>query len=330
MKVLLFTHESDIDGLGNVVLAKMAFQDVDVVLATNIEDLEPKFRKKIEDGVESYDKIFVTDLALYDPALTLVANSPELRCKTLIFDHHAMAIKDGMGRYDFTTIKEDDDGILTCGTELFYKYLTEEGYLTRTSALDDFVELTRLEDTWAWKSMGKRGELAHSLATLLNAVGIENYIDAMFIHVNSGADMIVLTDSESETIRLKNEEYKARLAEIMASSECFIDEFGNKYITVFADYEYRGELAEYIKDVYANQGIKYFVMVALEKGIAGQKSYRSIDPDFDVNEIAMAHGGGGHPGAASVMITPSQKEKALTLERRESLKYLVDSKNTDK
>lgn len=32
MKVLLFTHKSDIDGMGNVVLAKLSFSEVDYVL----------------------------------------------------------------------------------------------------------------------------------------------------------------------------------------------------------------------------------------------------------------------------------------------------------
>ena len=32
MKVLLFTHKSDIDGMGNAVLAKIAFAEVDYVL----------------------------------------------------------------------------------------------------------------------------------------------------------------------------------------------------------------------------------------------------------------------------------------------------------
>lgn len=32
MKVLLFTHKSDIDGMGSAVLAKIAFNEVDIVL----------------------------------------------------------------------------------------------------------------------------------------------------------------------------------------------------------------------------------------------------------------------------------------------------------
>ena len=40
----------------------------------------------------------------------------------------------------------------------------------------------------------------------------------------------------------------------------------------------------------------------------------------------MLHGGGGHPAAASVNITEDQKQKALALTKKESLKYLADSK----
>ena len=64
----------------------------------------------------------------------------------------------------------------------------------------------------------------------------------------------------------------------------------------------------------------------MNKGEFGQKSYRSIDESFDVNEVAVMHGGGGHPGAASVNITEEQKAKALVLTKKEGLKYLADSK----
>ena len=32
MKVLIFSHKNDIDGMGNVILAKLAFQEVDYKL----------------------------------------------------------------------------------------------------------------------------------------------------------------------------------------------------------------------------------------------------------------------------------------------------------
>lgn len=50
------------------------------------------------------------------------------------------------------------------------------------------------------------------------------------------------------------------------------------------------------------------VLIALEKGAFGQKSYRAIANGFDVGKIAEAHGGNGHPAAASVNITKEQKK----------------------
>ena len=70
MKVLVISHESDIDGMGSIVLGKMAFGNVDYVLASNVVILENKFREYLENGsLYQYDRIFVTDLALNDPSL---------------------------------------------------------------------------------------------------------------------------------------------------------------------------------------------------------------------------------------------------------------------
>ena len=34
MKVLLFTHKNDIDGMGNAVLSKLAFNNVDIFVSS--------------------------------------------------------------------------------------------------------------------------------------------------------------------------------------------------------------------------------------------------------------------------------------------------------
>lgn len=210
-KVIIFSHESDIDGLGCVILAKLAFNEVDYVLVPNTEKLEVTFRNYLDSHkLDEYDMIYITDLALYDPALTMVSKSP-IKDKVRVFDHHKAAIENNMNRYPFTKIIEDDEN-------------------------------------------------------------------------------------------------------------------GNKFGIVYANYEYRNELAEYIKNKKNPEEIKYFIVVAMDKGEFGQKSYRSIEEAFDVNVIAMNHGGGGHPGAASVNITKDQKEKSLVLSKRKSLKYLADSK----
>ena len=326
-KVIIFSHESDIDGLGSIVLGKLAFGNIDYVLSANVNVLESKFRELIENkSLYSYDKIYVTDLALYNPALDIVGKDPILSKRVLVFDHHRSAINEGCDKYSFVTIMEkDEDGNKRCGTDLFYEYLVSNGFLTKNLALDRFVLLTRLEDTWEWKNTGELGIKAHDLAILFNAIGKEKYIEKMFERLISNQDGFELTSDEKILVEDKKKEYLKLLEDIWNTAEFFNDELGNYYSAVFAEYEFRNELAEYAKSLRIKD-LKYLIIVALEKGAFGQKSYRSIDEGFDVGKIAEAHGGSGHPGAASVNITEKQKEYALILRKnskRESLNYLV-------
>lgn len=257
----------------------------------------------------------------------MVSKDPELSKKVLVFDHHKSAINDGCDKYDFTTIMETDvTGIKRCGTDLFYDYLCSYGLITRTSILDEFVELTRLEDTWEWKKAGNRGSKAHDLAILLNGLGIEKYIRSMILKVNSNAPTIEFTDEEKKIVAEKKAEYLATLQKIWNEAEFFEDENHNRFAGVFSDYEYRNELGEYVRSLNERE-LKYLVLIALEKGRFGQKSYRAIAEGFNVGKIAEEHGGTGHSAAASVNITEEQKEKCLVLRKtnkRESIKYLID------
>ena len=38
-KIIIFSHESDIDGMGSIILGKLAFKDLDYILAPNPESL---------------------------------------------------------------------------------------------------------------------------------------------------------------------------------------------------------------------------------------------------------------------------------------------------
>ena len=328
-KVIIFSHESDIDGLGNIILGKIAFTDIDYVLVPNVNILEARFRKQLEEGLlYKYDKIFITDLALYNPSLEMVSKDPKLSKKVLIFDHHKSAINEGLDKFDFTTIMEiDKSGKKRCGTDLFYEYLSSKNIIKKTKLLDEFVELTRLEDTWEWKQTGKKGLKAHDLAILLNGLGINNYIESIFKKLSSSTMIFRFTKKERNIIEEKKIEYLALLQSIWSEKELFEDEDGNKFAAVFADYEYRNELGDYVRRI-NDKDIKYLIIIALDKGTYGQKSYRAIEEGFDVGKIAENHGGGGHPAAASVNITKEQKEKCLDLRktnRRTSIKYLVNS-----
>ena len=92
MKVLLFTHKSDIDGMGNAVLAHLAFKNVSYVLCETF-NLQKEIAKYYKDkSIYNYDMIFVTDLWLEEPTLTKVAQDEKLKDKFFVFDHHKSAL----------------------------------------------------------------------------------------------------------------------------------------------------------------------------------------------------------------------------------------------
>ena len=313
-KVIIFSHGSDIDGVNCVVLANTAFDSVTHVLAPNPNSLEEKFRSYLESGkLNNYDYIFVTDLALFNPSLDMVANS-SLKDKTFVFDHHKSSLEDGSNKYPFTTVIVEEDGVKTCGTKLFYNFLVKNNFLKKCDILDEFVELTRLEDVWEWKKVNN--PKAHELAILFNEITVPKYIEWMNKKVET-EEHFNFNEIENFVIENKKEKYMQNVEKLWNSKEIFEDENGNKIAVILSPYEYRNELGEYGR-THDNEGIKYVVVIAFDTAENGQKSYRSVDTTIDVGKIAEAHNGRGHFAAAGVNITNEQKRKVMD--------YIINSK----
>ncbi|MBQ3475491.1 MAG: hypothetical protein IJH20_04915 [Bacilli bacterium] len=320
MKRIIFSHESDIDGMGGVILAKIAFSEIDFELFPNVDELEKQFRNYIENNYfDNYDEIYITDLSLLRPSIDIVNEDNILKNKLKIFDHHQRAIDDGLGNYSFVTIEEKNkDGMKRCATEIFYEYLYKNNMIDKNDTLDEFCELTRLEDTWTWRENNPK---AHDLAVLFSAIGIEKYIDLMVKKIKK-QDM-TFSENDLKRIKEKKEEYEKELNKYIDSSLILTDENNNRFGITFAPYEYRNEITDKIIVDGNKNNICYMIVVAFDKGEFGQKSYRSVVTGMDVNAVAKLHGGGGHPGAAGVYLTKEQKENALKLEHDEALNYLA-------
>ena len=109
MKVVLFSHKSDIDGMGSVILAKLAFLSLDYILCETYE-LQNEIKRLYETNkIYDYDMIYITDMWLEDPILTKVANDKKLNGKIFVFDHHKSAIEENYDRFAFTKIIVSDD-----------------------------------------------------------------------------------------------------------------------------------------------------------------------------------------------------------------------------
>ena len=125
MKILLFTHKNDIDGMGNVVLSKLAFNNVDYILCETFELNHKVNEFIITKKIYEYDKIFITDLCLSEELLSLINKDEILKNKVQIIDHHKTYDNETYTRYSFVKVKIKNDKGLCCGTSLFYEYLND-------------------------------------------------------------------------------------------------------------------------------------------------------------------------------------------------------------
>ena len=306
MKVLIFTHKSDIDGMGGAVLANLTFDEVDYVLCETF-NLQEEIKKYYETGkIYDYDMVYVTDLWLEEPTLSRVANDPKLKGKFKVFDHHESAVNEGFNKYDFTTIRINDDKGKCSGTSLFYEYLVKEGLIENTNAIDEYVELTRRYDTWEWKNIYD-DEKAHELTLLFDAVGCDGFIKLMINKLNNNlSDKFEFDELERMLINNKKTQVKSKLEGYLEKIE-IKDVLGNKAGIVFIDYEYRNDLAEYLRNI--NYDIDLVIEIAMDYGTI---SYRRIKENFKVREIAEYFGGKGHDYAASSPIYSDTKEEIIT------------------
>ncbi len=305
MKVLLFTHKNDIDGMGNAVLSKLAFSDITYILCETF-DLNDKVNEFIITGrIYEYDKIFITDLCLSEELLHSINADDKLKNKIQIIDHHKTYDDEKYTKFSFVKVKIKNDKGLCCGTSLFYEYLLKNNFISANTATDEFVELTRLHDTWEWKNI-YNNEKARELAVLFDAIGTEGYIDFMYKKLSTETKF---NFNSIESVLINNQ--KTVIADAIEGYLKNIhtrEILGMKAGIVFISYEFRNELAEYLRE--NKYDIDFVMMVSPDRGVI---SYRSIKENISVRKVAEFFNGKGHDAAATNPITTYQKEMILNI-----------------
>lgn len=294
MKVLLFTHSQDIDGMGCAVLARKAFGDYTLVPTKTFE-----ITKNVENYIKSkkiydFDKIYVTDLCIKEPILKFIDNDEILKNRLLVLDHHKTEIEEGNNKYDFVNIIVQKNGRKESGTSLFYNYLIQNNYLQRINILDELVEWTRQYDVWDWES--KNNINARNLHVLFEVLGYDAYLKIINDKVDK-LNSIVFNNYEKEVIDKFNKEMEKDILNILNDMKCVdlsID--GNIFKVGFVKcpYKYRNDMNKFIKknNVYNIDAVG-MIMTDIET-----VSYRQVK-DVDVSIISKYFGGKGHRGAGS-------------------------------
>lgn len=298
MKVLIFSHGSDIDGMGSIIISKVYFDEVKYYYC-EMSDIDEKILNSINSGeIYDYDYIFVTDLCPTNKTLDIINKNNKLIEKFVVIDHHRTRLNK-VGNYDFVHIDIEDDRGMCSATSLFYSYLLMHDFIKAKDIIDLYSELTRLEDTWEWKK--NNNILAHNLSHLFNVLGRDEYVLMMSNKLKYNKKFS-LTKQENWVIDNKLREIEQALKEY-ANLIKKIEINGKCGALVIIDYQYRNEFPEYLEK--NNYDYDFVMMVCFNHSSI---SFRSIT-DCNVREMAELYGGGGHDKAASCFLDKKKLEK---------------------
>ena len=303
MKIKLFTHGADLDGIGCAILAYLAFgrENVDVEYC-DYKDVDGKVETLLSnsDLRNLYDRIFITDISISEElakAIDVWINPFNVR----LFDHHATAL--GLNEYEWCKVMVEDPkyGFKTCGTELFCRHLIETGCFKGikfevAKNRDLFVQIVRDYDTWRWKELGEEGLVCKQVNDLFYIYGREEFIDWALKRLKFYGSYPEFPSFRDEDLLLLEQKQKDIDRYIEKKDQQLMvqtDAFGYAYGVVFAE-QYFSELGNRLCELHLE--LDYVAMIDI---CGGKVSYRTIREDLDVGgTIVHSFGGGGHQKAA--------------------------------
>ena len=101
---------------------------------------------------------------------------------------------------------------------------------------------------------------------------------------------------------------KEDILEFYLNNIYYSEILGMKAAIIFINYEFRNELAEYLRE--NKYDIDFVMMISLDRGVV---SYRRVKDDVSVRKVAEYFNGKGHDAAATNPITNEQKEKMIKI-----------------
>ena len=293
MKVFIFSHIADCDGITPVILSKLSFEHVDYKLLNNPIDKE--FLDFVNNyDFSEYDAIYMIDLCINEETLQQLDNS--FINKFRIFDHHIA--RNEMNKYDFIQVIEERNNIKESGTSLYYEYLRQffDNELLRKNVTKEIVEIVRLADTFSWKENEERN---FALTDFLAIMGIEEYINYFYNFILNN-DEFYLEEKYKFLFEVEN---KRKFNYIEEKEKQLIKAYIKPYNVgiIFAE-NYRSILGNELAN--RNKDLDFIIIINLSRSI----SYRGIKESINLSDFASIYGGKGHKFASGSPLPDNIKE----------------------
>lgn len=286
----LLSH-NDLDGVGCGILAKLAFGKQVNVRYNSIGGLDREVSWFLEKQ-ETETTLFITDLSVNEENEKRLEEYAKSGGKVKLIDHHKTALH--FNQYDWGNVKvEDESGSLQSATSLFYQYLVRNEYLIAKPAIEEFVELVRLYDTWEWEKIGNLA--AQRLNALFFLISIDEFEDKMLERLKEN-EHFYFDEFENRILDMEDDKIERYIRR--KRRELVQHKIGDYYVGIVFAESYHSELGNELgKDC---SHLDYIAIVNMGSRRIG---LRTIHDDVDVSEIAGDYGGGGHAKASGCTIT---------------------------
>ena len=282
----LFTH-TDLDGVGCAIIAKLVYGDEIDISYCSYNDIDKKVGLCNPD---KYNHVDITDISIKESLAELIDKDHPTQVS--LFDHHATAKY--LDKYSWVTIEEKDEctGLLTCGTEIYFKHIGNYIEGIQRAALESFVRNVTNYDTWKWKDLGEEGVISKKINDLLYIYGKEKFVNWAIDRLKTGS-FPNFTKADEAILEARQNEIEQYIEKKDLQSYEYTDFDGRKFGVVFAE-NYLSELGNALCERHPEWN--YVAIIDM-----GNKSvsYRTVRDDIDLGkDIASLCNGGGHAKAA--------------------------------
>lgn len=290
MNYKLYTH-NDLDGVGCAILAKLLWGEyIDIRYCNSPDEVTERLCR---DDNTHRDLVYVTDISFnYEKVRN---TNHKVINKIRLFDHHKTALPLKNKNQFFIVETNREDGKLTCGTEIFYRYLKDrKGF---TYDCDFFVEQVRLYDTWDW--VEGTSQIPKYLSMLLFTDSITNFCDIFTYRIMKYKSRLnelnIFNEREIAVLEYEERRQQKELEKCLK----------NTYIVETNTYSYGIVFGSCNMSIVGNAICEtYDVDIALNVDLAsGVMGARTTRNDIDLGKFMREKfSGGGHPKAAGTPI----------------------------
>lgn len=310
-----FSH-NDMDGYAPKVLSHISKLNFAEFKHCSYENFEEELEGKISfyenhDYLEQF-ALLITDITPSNKELVgRLAKLHKNGLAIVLLDHHDTAKWIGVENPEWAIVESEIDGVLTCGTELYYKYLLEKELIEESPLMNSFVEHVRSYDTWDWTRVNPNNIFAKELNSLLYTLGATEWLkyqisklESLFTnedyYFNPTEQILVDIENKSEAayIRARSKKLKQHKWNIGDEEYNVGVVFGERYHSSLGN-----QLADERRDL---------DFIAIIDAHNQKVSLRTVHDHIHVGNIAKAIGtGGGHPKAAGFQLQQDCAPKAL-------------------